>query len=77
LDTIPEIWKTRKAPYENYHPDRLAYYFFQALSIVNHLHEKQVYHGAIRPLAFEIFRNQRVKVSDFNYALKLDPNDGN
>jgi hypothetical protein len=31
-----------------------------------------VYHGAIRPEAFEIFRNQRVKTSDFNYALKLD-----
>ena len=68
------MWKFNARPEsEDYDPDKLAYYFFQALAVVNYLHERNVYHGAIRPAAFEIFSNQRVKTSEFNFALKLNP----
>ena len=38
---------------------------------MNYLHESNVYHGAIRPFSFEVFKNQRVKISDFTMAIKM------
>lgn len=65
LDNLPEMWKFKSKPVlENYRPESLAYYFFQALSIINYLHESNVYHGSIRPYAFEIYKDLSMKISD-------------
>ncbi|CDW80147.1 UNKNOWN [Stylonychia lemnae] len=72
LDNIPEIWKFKTEPVlENYKPEKAAFYLFQALSIVNYLHENNVYHGSIRPLAFEIYKDQSMKISDLQYGIKM------
>ena len=71
LDNLPEMWKFKSAPLENYTPEKLAYYFFQALGIINFLHDSNVYHGSIRPYAFEIYRDQSMKISDLQYGLKM------
>jgi len=69
---VPEKWKFKSEPVlENYKPEKAAYYLFQALSIINYLHENNVYHGSIKPVAFEIYKNQSMKISDLQYGIKM------
>lgn len=72
LDTLPEVWKFQtQRDIENFKSEKLAYYFFQALGIINYLHESNVFHGSIRPYAFEIYRDQSMKISDLQSAIKM------
>ena len=38
---------------------------------MNYLHENHVFHGSIRPYAFEIYRDQSMKISDLQSAIKM------
>ena len=42
---------------------------------LEYLHQKHTYFGDVRPHNFMIFRNQSVKVSNFDLALRLDCKD--
>ncbi|CDW73119.1 serine threonine protein kinase-like protein [Stylonychia lemnae] len=75
LDDLLKIWNNpdQSEKYvEAYSPEKLAYFFYQALSIIKYLHSKNFYYGDMKPQNLLIFRNQKVKVGDLGISFKLD-----
>ena len=58
---------------EYYSKEKLAYYCFKAMNIVNYLHSRNIYYGDMKPENLLVFRNQRVKIDDVGISLKLNP----
>ncbi|CDW76957.1 serine threonine protein kinase-like protein [Stylonychia lemnae] len=53
-------------------PEKLAYFFYQSLSIIKYLHSKNFFYGDMKPQNLLIFRNMKVKVGDLGISFKLD-----
>eukprot|EP00347_Sterkiella_histriomuscorum_P020993 403335676 len=81
LNDILKIWNDedlRSRYYEYYSPEKLAYYFYQAIQIMAYLHQRDVYYGDMKPHNLLVFKDQILKVGDLGISMKLDnsiPND--
>eukprot|EP00347_Sterkiella_histriomuscorum_P014320 403361324 len=75
LNDILKIWNDedlRSRYYEYYSPEKLAYYFYQALQIMAYLHQRDVYYGDMKPHNLLVFKDQILKVGDLGISMKLD-----
>lgn len=43
--------------------------------LVEYLHQKHIYFGDLRPSNFMVFKNQSVKLGNFDLSLRLDCKD--
>eukprot|EP00347_Sterkiella_histriomuscorum_P000415 403375953 len=62
---------------ESYSPEKLVYYFYQMLCILEFLHQRQFYFGDMKPQNLLVFRDQLVKIGDLGISIKADPRIGN
>eukprot|EP00347_Sterkiella_histriomuscorum_P002996 403365996 len=77
LHDLFQIWNdpTKAKDYqEYYHPDKLTYYFFQVLQIMEFLNQRDLFCGDMKPQNLLVFRDQLVKVGDFGISIKAQPN---
>eukprot|EP00347_Sterkiella_histriomuscorum_P016316 403353653 len=77
LDDLLKIWNDQlksKDYVEYYHPHKLTYYFYQILSIVEFLNQRDFYYGDMKPQNLLVFRDQLVKVGDLGISIKTQPN---
>eukprot|EP00347_Sterkiella_histriomuscorum_P010687 403375308 len=58
---------------EFYSPEKLAYYFYQMLCILEFLHQRQFFFGDMKPQNLLVFRDQLVKIGDLGISIKADP----
>eukprot|EP00347_Sterkiella_histriomuscorum_P011685 403371501 len=75
LNDLLKIWNDedlRSRYYEIYSPEKLAYYFYQAMQIMAYLHQRNVYYGDMKPHNLLVFKDQLVKVGDLGITIKLD-----
>eukprot|EP00347_Sterkiella_histriomuscorum_P023963 403332778 len=75
LNDLLKIWNDedlRSRYYEFYSPEKLAYYFYQAMQIMAYLHQRDVYYGDMKPHNLLVFKDQLVKVGDLGITMKLD-----
>eukprot|EP00347_Sterkiella_histriomuscorum_P012589 403367990 len=75
LNDLLKIWNDedlRSRYYEFYSPEKLAYYFYQAMQIMAYLHQRNVYYGDMKPHNLLVFKDQLVKVGDLGITMRLD-----
>ena len=60
LAALYKTWKTpelRTKKRESYSTEKLAYYCFQSMKVINYLHLHNIYYGDVKPANFLVFRN--------------------
>eukprot|EP00347_Sterkiella_histriomuscorum_P020007 403339455 len=75
LYDLLKIWKSEELSLkymEYFSHEKLAYYFYQALEIIEYLHQRDIYYGDMKPHNLLVFRDQQVKVGDLGISIKLD-----
>eukprot|EP00347_Sterkiella_histriomuscorum_P011329 403372867 len=77
LKDLLKIWNNQELSdklYEYYSPEKLAYYFYQAIQIMAYLHQRDIYYGDMKPHNLLVFKDQLIKIGDLGTTIKLDHN---
>eukprot|EP00347_Sterkiella_histriomuscorum_P003145 403365418 len=75
LSKLWRIWKDQDeslSKREFYSPEKLAFYCFQSMKLINYLHSRSIYQGDIKPSNLLVYRNQLIKMGDFGISIKVD-----
>eukprot|EP00347_Sterkiella_histriomuscorum_P017952 403347355 len=77
LRDLLKIWNNQELSdkfYEYYSPEKIAYYFYQAIQIMAYLHSRDIYYGDMKPHNLLVFKDQLIKIGDLGTTIKLDHN---
>src|SRR6185437_13242313 len=77
LNDLVKIWTTdkRDEKLEYFSPEKLAFYYYQAICSLVLLHSKSMFYSDMKGPNLLVFRTQEVKLGDFGISVKLDPTD--
>ncbi|CDW87246.1 serine threonine protein kinase-like protein [Stylonychia lemnae] len=76
LQDLLQIWNNKdqsESLAEFYSPEKLTYYFYQTMCIVQFLNQRKFYYGDMKPQNLLVFRDQRLKVGDLGISIKAEP----